>query len=367
MPPTIEDPGRRVAVFGLGGTIAMNTTADAHGGVVPSLSADQLVAAVPGLAQTGIAVEAEDFRRLPGASLTLTDITALAAAIRARLAAGADGAVVIQGTDTIEETAYLLDLTHPGPQPVVVTGAMRNPTLAGADGPANILAAVQVAASEHTRDQGVLVVLAEEIHAARRVRKTHSTSVATFVSPNGGPLGYLVEGHPRLLTRLDHRTTVPALQGGREPTVALVVVTLGDDGALLAGLGERVDGLVVAAFGVGHVPQRLVAALAELAGDIPVVLASRTGAGSVLTSTYAFAGSERDLGDRGLIPAGFLDPYKARLLLYVLLAAEADRVTITAAFAAAGGYTDPNTWPYPSRTTGSTDAGGSTPACAAPN
>ena len=344
MPAPSDEAGRRVAVFGLGGTIAM--TAAAGGGVVPSLSAEQLVAAVPGLAQTGIRVEVEEFRQLPGASLRIGDIVALSAAIRGRLAAGADGVMVIQGTDTIEETAYLLDLTHPGPEPIVVTGAMRNPTLAGADGPANLLAAVQVAASRHTRDQGVLVVLADEIHAARRVRKTHSTSVATFQSPNGGPLGYLVEGRPTLLTRLDHRTVLPPPQDDRSPTVGLLTVTLGDDGALLPGLDDRVDGLVLAAFGAGHVPEELVPPLADLAARIPVVLASRTGSGPVLAATYAFPGSERDLRDRGLISAGFLDPFKARILLHALLAAGADRAMIGAGFGAAGGYADPETWPY---------------------
>jgi L-asparaginase len=344
VPTPMEAAGRRVAVFGLGGTIAMNATAG--GGVVPSLSAEQLVAAVPGLAQTGISVEVEEFRRLPGASVSIADITALATAIGGRLEAGADGVTVIQGTDTIEETAYLLDLTHSGPQPIVVTGAMRNPTLAGADGPANLLAAIQVAASRQACDQGVLVVLADEVHAARRVRKTHSTSIATFQSPNGGPLGYLVEGRPTLLTRLDHRTVVPRPSSNRLPAVGLLTVTLGDDGAMLHGLADRVDGLVVAAFGAGHVPEHLVPPLAELAARVPVVLASRTGAGPVLTTTYAFPGSERDLRERGLISAGFLDPYKARILLHALLAAGADRAAITAAFGAAGGYADPDTWPY---------------------
>lgn len=188
---------RRVVVFGLGGTIAM-TTSDS-GGVVPALSADQLVAAVPGLADTGITVDVEDFRRKPGASLTFDDLTELADTIAARFAAGkVDGVVVTQGTDTIEETAYLLDLGHHTPQPLVVTGAMRNPTLAGADGPANVLAAIQVAANPDAQDQGCMIVLTDEIHAAHRVRKTHATSGATFQSPNGGPLGAVIEGRPRL-------------------------------------------------------------------------------------------------------------------------------------------------------------------------
>ena len=331
-------------MISLGGTIAM--TASAGGGVTPALTADELLAAVPGLAETDVTVETIDFRRLPGASLGFEDLTAVAALIRDRTASGVDGVVVVQGTDTIEETAYLLDLYHTGSQPVVVTGAMRNPTMAGADGPANLLAAVQTAASSAARDLGCLVVLADEIHAARRVRKTHSTAGSTFQSPNGGPLGYVVEGQARLLNGLSFRTAVPSPTGDRMPRVPLVVVALGDDGVVFDCLDDRVDGVVIAGFGAGHLPQHLVPAVQELARRQPVVLASRTGAGSVLANTYGFPGSERDLLGKGLIAAGFLDPYKARILLRTLLAAGADHKMIAAAFAVAGGYTHQDGWPW---------------------
>lgn len=331
-------PVRRVTVFGLGGTIAM--TASENGGVVPALSADQLVAAVPGLSDVGVTVEVEDFRRLPGASLGFEDLEALAEAINRRLADGVDGVVVTQGTDTIEETAYLLDLSLDRPEPVVVTGAMRNPTLAGADGPANLLAAVQAAASPQARELGVVVVFADEIHAASRVRKTHSTSGFTFRSPTGGPLGYVVEGQPRIVNRPDARTVLAATDRWRQVEVGLVTVVLGDTGTLLRDVGDRFDGLVVAAFGVGHVPAQLVDPLADLAARMPVVLASRTGAGPVLTQTYAFPGSESDLLQCGLIPAGFLDPFKARILLHRLLATGHDHDAIRATFAQTGGHAD---------------------------
>jgi L-asparaginase len=309
-----------------------------EGGVVPALSADQLVAAVPGLAESGITVDVEDFRRVPGASLTFDDLAALTTAIDQKLAAGADGVVITQGTDTIEESSYLLDLTHTRPEPIVVTGAMRNPTLAGADGPANLLAAVQTAASADARNLGAVVVFADEIHAAARVRKTHSTSGHTFASANGGPLGYVVEGQPRVLNRPSSRTTVPATEEPRTVEVGLVTMVFSDSGAFLEAAADRLDGLIVAGFGVGHVPNHVVETLTQLATQMPVVLASRTGAGSVLAHTYAFPGSESDLMRRGLISAGFLDPLKARILLHHLLATGQDLAGIRAVFAQAGGY-----------------------------
>jgi len=320
----------RVVVFGLGGTIAMGPSD--VGGVVPALSAQELVAAVPGLGGLGIELEVVDFRRVPGASVTFEDVAALAAAIRE---VRADGVVVTQGTDTIEETSYLLDVGYGGDMPVVVTGAMRNPTLAGADGPANLLAAVQVAASAEARGQGCLVVFADEIHAARRVRKTHSTSVATFRSPNGGPLGYVVEGAARMLQRVERRAAVPFV-AGNAAKVAVVTALLGDDGSVFDGLADRVDGVVVAAFGAGHVPVTWVEPLTALVERVPVVLASRTGGGSVLEGTYGFAGSEQDLRERGLISAGFLDPLKARLLLRALLGTGVNSTAVRAAFTEAG-------------------------------
>jgi L-asparaginase len=318
-------------------------TASEGGGVVPALTAGDLVAAVPGLADTGIAVDVVSFRSRPGASLTFADLADLSRRIHQTAAAGASGIIITQGTDTLEETAYYLHLLHTGPQPIVVTGAMRNPTLAGPDGPANLLAATTVAASPHARDRGVLVVMADEIHAADRVRKMHSVSTHAFTSPNGGPLGYVVEGEPRFLSQTAPRHAVPTPV--RQPRVGLYTAAVGDDAAYLSAAAAHVDGLVIAGFGVGHVPDTWVPTLTALAQQIPVVFASRIGAGPVLTSTYGFPGSERDLTARGLIPAGFLDPYKARILLHLALAAGATVDEATQAFRAVAYPGEP--WPWP--------------------
>jgi L-asparaginase len=323
-----------IAVFFLGGTISMA----GHGqGVVNRLGGDELVSAVPQLGELGVTLDVHDFRKLPSACLHFDDIVELVAAAAQADADGADGVVVVQGTDTIEETSYLIDLLWTSDTPIVMTGAMRNPTLAGPDGPANLLAAVQVAAGSEFRGDGCLVVLNDQVHAARYVRKTHSTSPATFAAPNAGPLGQFVEGVPVRVARLPGRFTVPRPSGPVVARVPVVTITLDDGGELLSGLANRVDGLVVAAFGVGHVPDTLAPVLGDLAARMPVVLASRTGAGPVLRHTYGFTGSETDLAERGLIGAGLLDPYKARVLLRLLLAGGASRDEIAAAFAAASG------------------------------
>jgi L-asparaginase len=313
-----------VVLYSLGGTIAMTKQDD--GTVVPALSGDQLVGAVPALADLDVTLDVREFRQLPGASLSFDDLRELAREIAM---AEADGIVVTQGTDTIEETAYFLDLLYEDDRPIVVTGAMRNASQAGSDGPANILAAVRVAASLETRGIGCVVVFAEEIHAACFVAKVHTSSPAAFAS-YPGPIGYVAEervvvwSKPRPQGTISPRTS--------QVRTAVATVGLGDDGAVLDAIGGVVDGLVVAAFGAGHVPAACVQVLADLAKTKPVILASRTGRGPVLAHTYGFPGSESDLLARGLIGAGSLNPTKARVLLHALLMAETPQSEIGGAF-----------------------------------
>jgi L-asparaginase len=332
----------KVMLVTTGGTIAM--TDDGSGTVKPSLTAKGLLARVPGLAKTAD-ISVYDFRQKPGASLTFSDLLELTRLLEDS-ADTVDGIVISQGTDTIEETSYLLDLWYKGTRPVVVTGAMRNPTQAGHDGPANLMAAVTTAASNASRGRGVLVVMADEIHESCRVAKTHATSVTAFSSPNGGPAGYVAEGRVSFYQAVQPRLVAPLPCGDVFPRVGVTTVALGDTGELLES-AARLDGLVVAAMGVGHVPADMASRLQNIAARVPVVLTSRTGSGSALTKTYGFTGSESDLIARGLIPGGILPPLKARLLLTAALAANATHDQIVSAFGSAGSLTDSTAWPWP--------------------
>jgi L-asparaginase len=325
----------KVSMVTLGGTIAM-TPATSSGAVVPRLDAADLIRTIPELGQLDVELVAHDFRRLPSPDIGFTVLAELATKIEEEIADGADGIVVTQGTDTIEETSYFLDRTIAGDTPVVVTGAMRHPTQASPDGPANLLAAIRVAADPNARGLGCVVVMSDEIHAARYVRKSHSTSTGAFTSPNAAPIGHIVEDELVLLSR--PRPCPPLPRTGRlaETSIGMVHAAMGDDGDWLKPFAQYTDGLVIAGFGGGHVPSRLVPLLAELAEVKPVVLASRTGSGPVLRRTYGYPGSEQDLLSRGLVNAGFLDPFKARVLLHVLVAASADRAEIKRVFQDSG-------------------------------
>ncbi|HEY7932011.1 MAG TPA: asparaginase [Acidimicrobiales bacterium] len=325
---------KKVVVFALGGTIASTPSSASASGITPALGVSALLASLPPF-DASIAVEGVDFRKMPSGDLTFDDLVSLGDALNAAFDRGAHGAVVIQGTDTLEETAFALDLLVAHRGTVAVTGAMRSSNEAGHDGPSNVLSAVRVAAAETSWQPGTVVVFNDEIHAARYVHKGHATSPATFVSPSAGPLGWAIEGRVRWTSRVSPLVGVRVPATSRPGPVALVRCALGDDARLieqLASLGYV--GVVVEAFGAGHVPARIVDALEALNHEVPVVITTRTGAGETLRHTYGFPGAEIDLQSRGLTFAGVLDGLKARVALTVVLAAYPDRARAMDAFGA---------------------------------
>ena len=307
----------RVDLIALGGTIA--SIPNEGGNTVPSLTAAALVAGIPGLDDLAD-LRCHSFRQLPGAHLTTADLIALADFVRELASEGTHGVVVTQGTDTIEETAFALDMLVGDVLPVVVTGAMRGPSKISSDGPANLIAAIRIAACGATSSLGTVVVMDDTIHGARWVRKLHSSRPSAFSSPTTGPLGWMSEDrvsiawYPSSQQRIGHFTL------NDKQDVALLTTWLGDDGRLVdAAVDAQYAGIVVQATGGGHVSEGAAEAIGRAAARLPVVIASRTGSGELLRSTYGFIGSETDLARRGAIFAGQLDAPKARLLLELLL------------------------------------------------
>ncbi|MBL0921044.1 MAG: asparaginase [Phycisphaerales bacterium] len=319
----------RILFLSLGGTITM--VPDAGGGITPQLGAAELVASIPELARVA-QIEARSPMRLPSPSLSLENLVNVAAEVEQAFRQGFDAAVVIQGTDTIEESAFLLDLLVGGDKPVVVTGAMRGADAPGADGPANLLAAARIAASPDAHGQGVLVTLNYDIHSARFVQKMHTTHPSAFESPLTGPLGVIAEGRARFYTRVTRMPCHPVALGP-PPPVPLIKIAMGTQGRLLAALPDLgYQGVVLEGLGAGHVPAEMAPVMGEIASRIPVVLASRCTTGPVFTSTYGYPGGEIDLIKRGLIPAGFLSGLKARLLLGLALRSGPDHAKVRNAF-----------------------------------
>lgn len=323
---------RRVTVLFLGGTISMTSTAGE--GLVPTLGGADLLAHLAD-ALGAIETEAVDVLKVGSAHLTFTELLEVARAADRAVRDGAHGVVVVQGTDSLEESAYLLDLLWRHEEPVVLTGAMRGSAAPGSDGAANLAHAVATAADAGARGLGSLVVLGEQVHAARFVAKGHTNLPAAFTSPATGPLGVMHEGRPHLLTRVVRAPAydVPATA---QVVVPVVTATLSQSPAEVDALSDVADGVVVAAFGAGHVNAAVADALERLVRRMPVVLASRTGAGSVHEETYGGPGSEQDLLARGLVSAGHLTPLKARLLLALLLAGGREQDAIRGEFAAHG-------------------------------
>jgi L-asparaginase len=307
----------RIAVLTTGGTIASRV--DETGAAVPVVSGAELLELVPGVDEVAD-VEVVEFARVPSWNLELDMLLELAQHADELLHGSATGVVVTQGTDTLEETAYLLDLIVRSERPVVVTGAMRNNSELGADGPRNLYNAVRVAADPAAAGRGVLVVFNEEIHAAREVTKTHSFNVSTFRSPYAGPVGY-TDTAGVVFTRRPEPT--PKLAPAFLPRdVYLVKMALGMGDLLVrCCLRAKVDGIVLEGTGLGHVPGTVVPAIrGAIDAGIPVLLASRTFAGRVL-AIYGSPGGGHELREAGVIVAGDLSGQKARLELMAALGA----------------------------------------------
>lgn len=296
-----------VHLIATGGTIAEAEARDLDG--------EEILDWLPGLECT-VSLSCEDFCNIGSSRMTPEmqfDLVQRVKAIYDSLP-GIDGIVITHGTDSLEETAFLLDLLLSDPRPVVLTGAQRPPKDRDSDGPRNLSNAVRLAAAPFMRDMGVVVTMNDQIHAAREVRKTHTTDLGAFSSPATGPLGVLVDGQVFLFSRPLRRLHID--RGRIEPRVDLIRLVSGSDGRLVrAAVAEGARALVIEAFGRGHVPHLVYAALADARHvGLPVMIVSRTGGGRVSLGP--------ELAALGVIPAADLDGLKARMLLIAALGAE---------------------------------------------
>jgi len=324
-------PARVVVVF-TGGTISMTVDPGA-GGARPALDGTALLASAGGAGPWDIVPI--DLGRTPASHFSFADLLRIVGTARGALAAdpGVAGAVIVQGTDTMDEAAFAYDLVWPDPRPLVVTGAMRTADAPGADGPANIRDALAVAASPPFRGVGVIVVLNGEIHAADAVVKMHATAMDAFGSPDSGPIGRVDGGVPSLGRRPAGRRQI-AGPVGVVPAVGLVVAAVGLDGSAIDGaVAGGARGVVVEATGSGNThPALLTAAERAMAAGVEVVLASRAPSGHVTTG-YAFPGGGATWARAGAILAGRLTGPKARVALSLGLAAGLDHAGLVALLA----------------------------------
>ncbi|RQD72582.1 MAG: asparaginase [Tindallia sp. MSAO_Bac2] len=307
----------KVAVVFTGGTISM-TVDKRIGAAIPSLSGEQILSLVTNIDRLA-SIETVNFSAIPGPHMTPDRMMELCDVVEELLVRqDIKGVVVTHGTDTLEETAYLMDLKLRSNKPVIIAGAMRNSSELGYDGPSNLAAAVCTAISTESDDKGVLVVMNNEVNAASEVTKTSTLSLNTFQSMEFGPLGIVDNDEVIFHREVVNRQTIPAKI--LEKRVTLIKCTAGMDGSLIRYCVDRGDkGIVLEALGRGNVPPDMLEDLAyALENQVTVVMVSRCPTGRVL-GTYGYPGGGKELKDMGVLLGGDLPGQKARIKLMLAL------------------------------------------------
>ncbi|PYZ94486.1 L-asparaginase [Salipaludibacillus keqinensis] len=306
---------KKILIIHTGGTIAMSEDKQT-GEVKPNLE-NPLHQLLTNLEDVEISIE--DFLNLPSPHMTIDHMVSLARRIDKRVSDHKfDGVVVTHGTDTLEETGYLLDLILKHSCPVVITGAMRSSNELGSDGPHNLLSSIRTAMSEDAGDKGVLVVLNDEIHTAKNATKTHTSNIATFQSPQYGPIGIVTKRgvHFHHSPTVNETFNIDTLS----KKVLLIKAVAGMEREILDALCHiQLDGLVIEALGQGNMPPETVEPIKRLVKKgIPVVLVSRCFNG-IVQDIYGYDGGGKQLKDLGVIFTNGLNGQKARIKLMVAL------------------------------------------------
>lgn len=310
----------RLATFFTGGTISMRID-PATGGAVPALSGEEIIAQVPGLNDIAD-FDLVNFDRLPGPHWTPQRMMELAHAIRGKLNdKSIVGAVVTHGTDTLEETAYFLDLVLKSDKPVVLIGAMRNSSELSWDGPENLCAAVRVAIDPQARGLGVVVAMNSQIISATEATKTHTESTDTFQSRDFGPLGFVDKDRIIVMRRPSEREYIATDKF--EDRIDIIKMFIGADGRFINfAINDGARALVIEGLGRGNVTVAALPAIQRaIDAGLPVIITSRCPRGRVL-DTYAYEGAGKQIRRMGVILGGMLPSHKARIKLMLALGAD---------------------------------------------
>ncbi len=318
------NPNRqKVVIIFTGGTISMKID-PTFGGIQPALSAQEILDLSPSLHKLADIV-LHEFGAYPGPHFTPTMMLDLGEIVRGYLRDDEiAGVVITHGTDTLEETACFLDCYLDSPKPVVVVGSMRNASDLDWDGPRNLRDSVLLATSPRARNMGVLVCLAETVHAASEVSKVDTSNIQTFESVDFGPLGRVVQGAVQIYRSAVHRDTIPVTT---IPRLVPILTTYSGQETEIAEfiVNQKPDGIVVEAMGVGNVPPTVAPILMKAASDgIPVIVVSRCLVGRV-ERIYSYDGAGKMLYEAGLIFADYINAQKARIKLLMAVGANIDK------------------------------------------
>lgn len=308
---------KKILVLHTGGTIAMSE--DSVTGAVSVAQINPLLQQSL-ILNTDTRLQIEDILYLPSPHITPGHMLMLKNRILRGVEEGYDGVVITHGTDTLEETAYFLDITIGKKIPIIVTGAMRSSNELGSDGLSNYQSAIRVASCEEAHGKGTLVVMNDEIHTARYVTKTHATNVATFRSPTFGPIGLVTKHGIRFYQQLLNQNNLDVQSVDGVIPIMKAYAGMGDSLNLLS--NQPINGLVLEALGAGNLPPQTLPALDKLLADnIPIVLVSRCFNG-VAEGVYDYEGGGRQLQQKGIIFCDNLNSQKARIKLLVALNAK---------------------------------------------
>ncbi len=303
----------------------------ATGGAIPALSGEEIIAQAPGLDEIAD-FDLVNFGRWPGPHVTPPKMMDLARAVKEKLAdEKIAGAVITHGTDTLEETAYLLDLVVDGEKPVVFVGAMRNSSELSWDGPENLRSAIRVAIDPQVRNMGVIVAMNAQLLPATEATKTHTESTDTFQSRDFGPIGFVDKDRVIVMRRPFQREHIASQK--IEERVDIIKMFAGADGRFIDfAIDAGARGLVIEGLGRGNVTVATLPAIERaIKAKIPVVIASRCPRGRVL-DTYAYEGAGKQLKRMGAILGGMLPSHKARIKLMLALGAGWDIERIRGSF-----------------------------------